>query len=173
MPSEVIIDQMAALNMQNVNFKIAPPESLFIVGSNSIDTFGDLFTININAINKTGNKRAKRLFDVIVSLALLISLPLHLVLLQHKFGFVKNLLAVLFARKSWIGYHTSVPVNRLPAIKAGVLSPGDAFTDKHFDEDTLHNLNKLYAKDYKLQNDMIILIKSYDKLGRRNPAKGL
>ncbi len=166
--SEVIIDQMAALNMQNVSFKIAPPESLFIIGSNSIDTFGDLFTININAINKTGNKRTKRLFDFLVALSLLIALPVHLIFIYNKPGLIKNIVSVLIGRKSWVGYHPSVITEKLPALKRGVLFPGDAFTNRTFDSDTMHNLNKLYAKDYKLRNDIYILLKSYTRLGRNS-----
>jgi O-antigen biosynthesis protein len=164
--SEVIIDQMAALNMQDVNFKIAPPESLFIIGSNSIDTFGDLFTININAINKAGNKRTKRLFDFLVALMMLVTLPVHFIFVQDKVGLIKNIASVLIGRKSWVGYHPSVVTGKLPALKRGVLFPGDAFTNRTFDNDTMHNLNKLYAKDYKLKNDIYILFKSYPRLGR-------
>jgi GT2 family glycosyltransferase len=62
--SQKIIELMSRLVQTNVDFKIAPPESLFLVGSNSIDSAGDLYVIDINSIAKPENKRNKRLFDI-------------------------------------------------------------------------------------------------------------
>ena len=67
---------MTRLIGTSVDFKIAPPESLSIIGSNSINTAGDLYTIHFNSIGKESNRRNKRLFDVVSSLLLLITFPL-------------------------------------------------------------------------------------------------
>ncbi len=166
--SETIIDHMSALNRQDIHFKIAPPESMYIIGSNSIDTFGDLFTININAINKPVNKRHKRLFDLGIALVFLVSLPLHLVFIHNRWGLLKNLFSVTFGCKSWVGYSPGASMQKLPNIKTGVLHPGDAIKHKILDLDTLSNLNKLYAKDYKMENDLSIVRKGYRLLGRKN-----
>jgi len=48
--SQNIIDYMIDLQKYNVDYKIAPSESVAIIGSNSIHTSGDLYTINL----KTG-----------------------------------------------------------------------------------------------------------------------
>jgi hypothetical protein len=48
---------MLDLSPLDVDYKIAPPESISIIGSNSIHTAGDLYVVNINAITKPSNKR--------------------------------------------------------------------------------------------------------------------
>lgn len=166
MSSQDIIAQMSGLKDRNISFKIAPPESLFIIGSNSIDTFGDFFTVDINTINRTANKRNKRLFDLLVCGLLGISLPLHVFFIRNRTGFIRNLFTVLFGRKTWVGYNPSVNHAQLPSLKAGVLNPADMFTGKKLDTPTLTNLNTLYAKDYRLENDLRIIKNAYRQLGR-------
>lgn len=167
MSSRSIIDHMSRLSAQGVDFKIAPPESLFIIGSNSIDTFGDLFAININSISKAANKRNKRLFDFCTASLMLISLPVHLLFVRNRVGLALNLFSVFVGRKSWVGYHPGPLTKSLPSIKVGVLYPGDGFKNRNLNPDTLHNLNGLYAKDYKIENDLNLFLKAYRSLGRR------
>ncbi len=173
MSSQAIIDSMHSLQDTPVRFKIAPPESLYIIGSNSIDTFGDLFTISVNAVNRTGNRRKKRLFDLVAALFFLITLPLQLLFVNNGRGFVKNLLKVLGGKKTWVGYHPGKNMEKLPPLKKSVLHPADAFRDKKLEAATLANLNSLYAKDYKVENDFMLCLKGYRQLGRQSPAAPL
>ncbi len=166
MSSQAIIDHMSALKDQRVNFKIAPPESLYIIGSNSIDTFGELFTISINAVNKPANRRNKRLFDIVASGFVLLSLPVNVFLVKSPLGLIRNLFSVIIGRKSWVGYHPMPKPGKLPKIKKGILYPGDMIPGKQLDQETLNNLNNLYAKEYRLENDFNILIKGWRHLGR-------
>jgi O-antigen biosynthesis protein len=166
MSSQAIIDHMSALKDQRVNFKIAPPESLYIIGSNSIDTYGDLFTININAVNKPANRRNKRLFDIVACGFILLSLPVNIFLVKNPFGLFRNLFSVILGRRSWVGFHPVLQTGKLPKIKKGVLFPGDMIRNKLLDQETLNNLNSLYAKEYRLENDLNILIKGWRHLGR-------
>ncbi len=167
MPSQKIIDHMSMLQDKQVVFKIAPPESLYIIGSNSIDTFDEMFAINVNSVNLPANKRNKRLFDLAVSMLLLFTLPVHLLTQKNRSGFLKNLLLVIAGRRSWVGYHRTPVIDKLPRIKKSVLNPGDALPGKVLDQDTMNNLNSLYAKDYKVENDFQVLIKAYRLLGRK------
>ena len=66
---------MSDLQNKEVEFKIAHPESLSIIGSNSVNTAGDLYVINLNSIAEISNRRLKILLDILISLILLISLP--------------------------------------------------------------------------------------------------
>ena len=70
-----IIEIMTRLIGSSVDFKIAPPESHSVIGSNSTNTSGDLYTIHFNSIGKAANRRSKRLFDVLSSFLLVASLP--------------------------------------------------------------------------------------------------
>jgi O-antigen biosynthesis protein len=161
-----IISHMSGLKDKPVNFKIAPPESLFIIGSNSIDTFGDFFTVDINTINKTANKRNKRLFDIFISLTLSLTIPVSMLYVKNPFGLVKNIIYVLLNRKTWVGYNPHPENIQLPSLKKSVLFPADMFADKKLDSPTLFNLNTLYAKDFKLENDFRIIRRGYRNLGR-------
>lgn len=166
MSSQAIIDHMASLSNQKVNFKIAPPESLYIIGSNSIETFEELFTININAVNKPANRRNKRLFDLVASGLVFLSLPLTLFLVRKPLGLIRNIFSVSLGRKSWIGYHPLPKTANLPKIKKGVLFPGDMIRNQVLDEETQNNLNNLYAKEYRIENDLNIFLKGWRNLGR-------
>ncbi len=166
MSSQAIIDHMSRLRNKQVHFKIAPPESLYIIGSNSIDTFGDLFTVNINGINLPANRRKKRLFDFGFSMALLITLPFHLIVVKNRWSFFLNLIKVLIGQMTWVGYYPEAGDAPLPGLKGSVLHPGDGFIQQ-LSPDTLKNLNSLYAKDYKVETDVKICLKALRHLGRK------
>lgn len=69
-PSGEIISQMLRIGRPDVEIKIAPAESLFIIGSNSIHERGDLYFVDVPSINNPINRRNKRLFDMGVSIFL-------------------------------------------------------------------------------------------------------
>ncbi len=168
--SQKIIELMSRLVQTNVDFKIAPPESLFLVGSNSIDSAGDLYVIDINSIAKPENKRNKRLFDIFASLLMLPLLPYLLLVVEQKSGLIKNIFAVLFGLKSWVGYNAIQQLDEpilkpLPVIKKGVLSPIDGIKIKT-KSSNINKLNLLYSKDYTVWQDVRIVLKAFKHLGR-------
>ncbi len=167
MPSRHIIDKMSSLKMPGVEYKIAPPESLSLIGSNSINTAGDLYTMEINSIDKFINRRNKRFFDFSLSLLLLLVFPVVLFIVKKPFGFLRNLLLVLAGRKTWVGYcSTSAKQSgQLPKIKNGVLNPANALHIANLNEETLDRLNLLYARDYRIKTDVDIIIKGLRYLG--------
>ena len=75
-PHQMIIDKMTEWQNAQVDYKIAPEDSLSIIGSNSIHTKGDLYTVNINAIDKIANRRNKRLLDLVLSMVLIVLSPI-------------------------------------------------------------------------------------------------
>jgi len=161
-PSQEIIRIMLDLNDLNIDYKIAPPESLSIIGSNSISTAGDLYVVHINSIARENNKKNKRAFDIILSICLLILSPVLIGFVSQKSGFLRSILEVISGRKSWVGY-CSANQNHLPPIRKGILSPASLFPenipDKKKDE-----LDIVYAKDYQLLNDFEIVLKSWRKI---------
>lgn len=170
LPSNVIIDKMSAASNSQVDYKIAPPESLYIIGSNSINSPGELYVIDINSISKVVNQRNKRMLDLGVSILLLSLSPLLLFIVDKPLGLLKNCITILFGKKSWVGYY--FPQNEdkqkwnLPKIKDAVLNPLDALGKQLVDKQTIQKLNMLYAKDYRLWNDLNILWKGLRELGR-------
>lgn len=168
MPAENIIDQMSALQHHRVDYKIAPPESLSIIGSNSIDTAGDLYVIDVNSIAKFQNRRSKRVFDVITSIFLLLSYPVSVFITSHPYYYLRNITQVLFGFKSISGYH---PIDqhdhKLPDIRKGILYPSDAIETENLDQQLIGKLNMLYARDYRISNEFKLLYKGFKHLGRK------
>lgn len=167
-PASNMIDLMSELGQEQVEYKIAPPESLFIIGSNSINATGDLYMIDINSVARTGNRRTKRLFDVIASLVMLVMLPVLVFIVKKPLGFIRNIFYVLIGKRSWVGYETthSRPEMRLPEIRKGVLHPIDVLQKQVLSPDDISRLNILYARNYKVINDFGILLKGFRELGR-------
>jgi GT2 family glycosyltransferase len=162
--SQEIIGYMHTLISADVDFKIAPPESLSIIGSNSIDTAGDLYIIDVNSISKPKNKRNKRLIDILLCLALLVLSPYLILIQDNKKSFFRNIFQVLLGKKSWVGYGQESH-DHLPKIRSSVVSPADAIKGIHINDDTRNRLNLAYSKDYKVENDLNIVWKSLSKLG--------
>lgn len=161
--SAAIIEQMSQLDNPDLDFKIAPPESLFVIGSNSINTSGELYSVlNINAIGKAKNKRLKRVFDILCS-TLFIGLYVPLLFVVKKPGrFLGNIFDVLLGQKSWVGYSKrGNNLHDLPILKPGVL----ACTIGQTSEEQHARNNLMYAKDYKLANDFLVVSKSLKELG--------
>jgi len=167
-PAKDIIDHMAKLQDSQVDYKIAPPESMSIIGSKSINTSGDLYIININSISKTNNRRNKRFIDILISLILLFTFPVFIFVQAHPFGFIVNIFKVLLGFKTWIGYAEFPDANleHLPKIRKGVLNPTDLLKEKIEDQATIERLNLLYARDFKISNDIYTLFKGFTQLGR-------
>ncbi|MFT7611538.1 MAG: GT2 family glycosyltransferase [Parvicellaceae bacterium] len=164
--SRKIIELMSTLDIKNLEYKIAQPESLYLIGSNSIDTSGDLYMIDINSVNLPKNRRAKRMFDFGISLLFLISLPFSVWLVKNKGGFILNILRTLVGIRTWVGYSPEMKEIKLnlPKIKKGVVSPGSIFKGD-LPEDKLEKINLIYAKDYRVSTDLKIVAKSFNGLG--------
>lgn len=168
-PAQRIIDCMTQTNFPEVDFKIAPIESMFLIGSNSINTAGDLYTFGINAISKPTNRRSKRLFDVFLSLTLLSLSPLLAWFMKTPFGFMRNIFLVLMGKRTWVGYvndRNEASTFHLPKLADSVLDPIDGLEAGHPDAEGITRLNLMYAKDYRVANDLNIVFKGFRELGR-------
>ena len=161
--TQFIINNMLTLVSSGVDFKIAPPESLSIIGSNNIDTAGDLYMIDVNSISKSDNKRNKRVLDVGLSLLAIIASPVMFFMQEKKSNYFLNCFNVLFGFYSWVGYgkHTD---KSLPEIKPSVLSPS-MLISSDIDHNKMKLMNLRYAKDYHVEKDLTIVWKCLRKLG--------
>lgn len=162
--SQDIINYMHTLVASDIDFKIAPPESFSIIGSNSIDTAGDLYIIDVNSISKPKNKRNKRLFDIISSVILFLFSPLLIFLQKKKINFILNIFSVFIGFKSWVGY-SSEKHSHLPKLKPSVLNPLSGLKDPSISEDMKDRLNLSYSKNYKVENDLMIMYRTIRELG--------
>ena len=162
--AQVIMHWMSLLGSKNIDFKIAQPDSLYLIGSNSIDTAGDLYVFNINEISKQSNIRNKRTLDFLLSFCFILGLPYFLWHFKQKSNFIKNMFQCLVGKKSLVGYYTDKQDSnqQLPSIKRGVLNPLDAM--KFANENVLSKLNLIYARDYSIWKDIEIVRKAWRKL---------
>tara|TARA_Y200000002_G_scaffold309901_1_gene266495 strand:+ start:549 stop:2426 length:1878 start_codon:yes stop_codon:yes gene_type:complete len=153
-----IIYSMAEVNSKNnIDFKIIPEKSQFIIGSQSIYTNETYFTTELNHINSIENIRKKRNFDIYISILILIFFPFFILIFSNYLLAIKNIKSVLIGEKTWIGYGYSKQNLKLPKIKKGVFSVLDL--DKTMEEDTIEKINIIYAKDYNLIQETKILMR--------------
>ena len=162
-PADQIIGWMNLLQDKPVEFKIAPEDASSIIGSNTIFTADDLYTIPLQPIYQPHNRRRKRAFDIVASMLLLIFLPLDIWFVDHKGAFVRNIFAVLGGRKSWVGLRPETQAPEMP-LPEGVLHPADAYPDCVFSEEMLARTEELYVRNYRVRNDMTILMRGLRRI---------
>jgi GT2 family glycosyltransferase len=166
--SSDIISAMSVMSPRDVEFKIAPPESLYIIGSNSIETSGDIFMLDVNSISRPQNKRSKRALDIALCAIVLIAFPVLLIVASHRAGLFINWFRVLTGKKSWVGFCPQTEHLQsvaLPRVKPGVVHPLSHIPSGVRTQSQIQKLNSVYAKDYKLRNDLTIFWKNLRRLG--------
>ena len=164
--AQEIINQMSLIGNTHLDIKIAPPESMYVIGSNSINAQGELYALNVNSITKKENQRNKRILDVLIAVFILLLSPILILFVKNKLGLVGNLFQVMFGKKSWVGYSPNGNLEHLPKIKDGVLNPSDTIKNIQKDKNTVEKLNLLYAKEYQSTSDLNIITHSIRDLGR-------
>ena len=164
--SKEIISLMTDLQDTNLDYKIAPIESSYVIGSNSINISGDMHVLDINSIGKKGNRRRKRCLDVILSCLFFVFFPVMLLFTNHRKLFFHNIICCFLGKKTWVGYYPTPAdcQNNLPKLKKGVLSPMYSFNLEHVNAETIQQVNNLYARNYKIKNDLIIVWKGLKRL---------
>lgn len=164
---EQIIHWMTRLG-PGMNYKIVPKNSTYIIGSNSKNSAGDLYAVDINFnIANSIQQRNKQLLDIVYSLFLFILSPLLFMFMKDKLGFFRNIALVLARKKTWVGYVYSHQNDNLPQLLDAVLTPIDTLRRKPSEEQTLHRINLFYAKDYTTSSDLSIMTQAWRDLGRR------
>ncbi len=163
-----IISKMLQLEGAQLDFKIAQPQTSFLIGSNSIDSQGDLYVMDINKINKPANRRNKRITDVVLSFLFLILSPLIVWLFRYKKRFITNLFGVFSGKYSFVGY---TPVNhssnlKLPKIKKGILPSSLMVNEIDLEAEAIPRLNLIYAKNHSYLVDLKIIFQNFRSLDR-------
>lgn len=161
--STQIVLLMLHLSHTGVSFKLAPPKGISLIGSNSIETAGDLYSIGQETLASHTNRRLKRLLDIVVSMVLLLTSPLWIMVGKHVSRTLKALVKVLVGAKTMVSYHVEDPsLYKLPKLKTGIFSP----TRNCPDETHATNTNLLYAKSYSVALDFSIIARNIRMLIR-------
>jgi GT2 family glycosyltransferase len=164
---EQIIYWMTRLGAE-LNYKIVPSESKYIIGSNSKNATGELYAIDIsfNIINSI-KRRNKRIIDIGFSFLILILSPFLLFFVKHKYGLFFNIIKVFVGKRTWVGYSLSASNNNLPPLQPAILTAIDPLKIKPTQTETIHRINLFYAKDYEGSTDIDIILKAWRELGRQ------
>lgn len=153
---------------EQMTFKMVAGDSSVIVGSNSKNTAGDRYDIRYN-LSQPYHLRMKRLLDITLSLLWLCILPVQLIIVSNRVGFLRNMILVLMGKASWVGYCLDHSLNRdLPTIKPGILCVASGLHQEPSPQ-TTSVLERIYAREYSSGSDLKIIWKAYRKLGN-NPA---
>lgn len=162
-----IIRSMLDLSGTDVTYKIAPPESFSIIGSNSIHTAGDLYLVDVNAITKKTNRKKKRIFDLGTALFILLTIPFNIWFYKNKSRLLSNLAKVIRGKFTWVGYiPEEYSQNNLPAISPGILDQSDLFSVEP-PPNQKKQLNIIYAKDYRVWTDLSVVLKLWRQLDKQ------
>lgn len=168
-PYHTSIYWIKTLSGKNIDFKLVPENSDFVIGSNSKNEKGDYYTLSHQPIIvQKESKFNKRIFDILASLVLLIFYPIDLWMVRNPFQFLKNIFKVLQGKRSWVGFSLHEEHEKQIKIKKGILNPADELNDSQkIDLNTVKRLDYLYARDYSVYKDLSIILNGFSKLGKK------
>ncbi len=160
MEMKEIMQQMMILDTK-LSIKIAGDDSLSIIGSNSKNTSGELYNVNIKYNLAEGYyKHVKRVFDFTMSILLLLLSPILLIFNKFKLlSLLKHIFQSMLGLKTFVGYTGSIEdYQNLPELKPSVIAvPIDS-------KDEAQVKNMYYARDYSVWTDVEVLIKNINNL---------
>lgn len=159
MDSGTIINEMILQENPEIELKIAPPESSFIIGSQSINTSGEILSLHSsNCFLKEETKTTKRLIDLLISIFLLITSPVLIFFQANKKKFLSNTFSVLIGNKTWVGF-APIPSQEYltSSLKPCVLNLGIPYQKENRTIDFLEALNAKYAKTYQIGTDLSLI----------------
>lgn len=147
-----IIELMSTLRTTGVEYKIAPSEGDYIIGSETILSPDDLYIANLDTISTDASRRIKRTFDIVASLTALVLSPILFWPQRRKGTYFGHCLAVLAGNKTWVGYTGH----------RGVFSPSDLLPSAS--PELQQRLLLRYMRHYRIGTDFTILIHNWNNL---------
>jgi hypothetical protein len=142
-----------------ISYKIVPEASLSVIGSKDKNGPGELYTVEAKYdISQPLERRNKRMFDLAICLILPITLPLWAIFSPRRKTVVSQWWRVFIGSKTWIGYTPGMQ-KELPPIKPGAFTITDGLSLDDYDVSTISRLNFLYARDWRISIDLVVLWK--------------
>lgn len=163
-PFKEVIQTMIANRGLNFDFKILPEDSSILIGSNSIDTAGDIYLIDSDGLHLKEHKRKKRIVDFSLAVLVIILSPVILWFFSNKKQLFSNAWNVFKGQKSWIGYSSQDIQSdfRLPKIPSGIIPP--LYLIPYSENSIQQKVNLIYAQDFSVRKDIILLFKNWSKM---------
>lgn len=161
--SSEIIHWMTQASTEDLEFKIAQPDTSFLIGSNSIDRAGELYVLNFNSLSHPENKRVKRLIDVVFSTLFILTSPLHIWIFKHKTRVIKRLFSVLLGKKTFVGYTDNEELTNTKQ-KQCLIGP---FDHLHLSsKEDRERFFLIYSRDYTPLFDIRSIVRNFHTLDR-------
>ncbi|HRN34419.1 MAG TPA: glycosyltransferase [Saprospiraceae bacterium] len=158
-----MMESMAQLTNE-VDFRVAPDDTLSIISSGDKNKQGELLTVGLNLnICTGGNKLKKRILDFTIAILLFMISPVIVLFQKKKDNFFKNIFSVFYGQKTWVGYIEPIDSRILPSIKPGVLPCSGELTENS-DADTVEKENLYYARNYTWWKDLEVILKNLSNL---------
>jgi O-antigen biosynthesis protein len=151
-----IIQSMADTANLDLEYKIAQPNTSYLIGSSSIDQAGTYYNIHFDALQLPANKRIKRLFDLVLASFLLLLSPLLSWRFNKPQQFFKNAFNVLIGRCSFVGVRAQKEGHKKG--KLYILEPL-INSDQPFELQAF-----IYTKTYSLTHDLTSVYKQLGQL---------
>lgn len=152
LPLQQIIGLMAELKTTGVDYKIAPAEGDYIIGSENILSPDELYVTDLNTIITATARRTKRMFDIGTALMIILLSPLLFWFQHRKKSYFSDCLQVLVGHLSWVGYTG----------RHGVFSPADIL--RHPSTEIQERLMLRYMRHYRTATDWTILLRNWNNL---------
>lgn len=161
--SSEIIHWMTQTSADELEFKIAQPDTSFLIGSNSIDRAGELYVLNFNSLSHPENKRVKRLIDVVFSVFFIATLPFHIWIFKNRKVLVHQLFSVLIGQKTFVGYTDKETLTKSKQ-KQSIVGP---FDHLHLSsKEDRERFFLIYSRDYTPLFDIRSILRNFRSLDR-------
>jgi GT2 family glycosyltransferase len=148
------------------DYKIMNAGADALIGSNSKDSAGDLYVAEKSyALFKPANMRSKKLFNVLLCVWLLLTLPLQVLFVKNFGRLVTNMLEVMSGKKWWVGFSNEALLKEFKHAQRGVLSPSLRVAEYTLNAAEQRELELNYARHYTVANDLQLVLKNYSMLG--------
>lgn len=146
-------------------YKIHLPGTTTFVGSNSSNTPGDVYSADGRfPLSSFAQQRNKRLLDILAALALLLAAPVLAFIIRGQL--LRNAVAVLRGRKTWVGYAGVGSLDFLPGIRPSVLPPWRLTATYTPPPALQQELVMEYARNYRPGIDLLFLWQNLRYAGR-------
>lgn len=166
-PFSKFTKQMTELG-PSLRYMLAASATMNIVGSMSSETSGESYAIHVHfRLSHPSSKRAKRIFDLLSAILLLLASPILYFMLEPRKYLWANIFSVISGKRTWISYDPSDPmISSLPILPKGILHPvypgfeAGSGRRKEF-------IHYVYARDYHWTTDLALLSAQWRKIGKQ------
>ncbi|MCS7297926.1 MAG: glycosyltransferase [Bacteroidia bacterium] len=162
--SQEIISLMMRYFYRKLSFKIIPPYADYLIGPQSILVSRHSLRLYLR-LHQPEVLFQKKIFDLGVSLMLLMAYPFTFWIYHEPLAALKSLFGVLLGRYHFVSY-SEIPSEEMPLLKEGLLTTD--FLRKHYPH--TFSLDLMYAHRYSVLLDWKILLTGLPHLGTLRSA---